>query len=329
MHRIADLSDEVQATYDWLLNTGPVTEAQLKKQYGADAANRAKRIVATGLACWDPRGRLVPESPALAFGGSLLDRARQHLNNFRAFTQRIDDYYEHVLPALVESNRFVLPVTDPEQVKRRFFEVKRRAQKELRGTITAPVQTGMVDDPEGEELDRSMRARGVRYRTMMERAVLANLNDDLVAQQELLKGLAYGEELYVTGVPLNKMLIADRSVALVGVKDPAGEVLALTLHYPALVMHYVEVFDATAQRASRLLTDDSGQIAVTHKFGLSADEINMLSMFANGASWSAIGRPFRLKERAVRDRINAIKDKVGAVSTDHMVYRAMQEGVIT
>ena len=163
---------------------------------------------------------------------------------------------EHALVTLAEEHRaaaagraigdLIEVVTGVAQIRHRFLQVQQAARTQLRLFTTAP----FVAVPPGQNpAETAAVGRGIRFRTVLERAVL----EEPGLIEEAVDSLSNGVEVRVVDELPMKLVIADADLALVPLAVASkGEPGAVLLHRSGLLAALEALFESVWSRAHPL-----------------------------------------------------------------------------
>jgi DNA-binding CsgD family transcriptional regulator len=217
----------------------------------------------------------------------------------------------------VESDSPIQLVRGREAVAHQFHQIRQLAKQEVLILDKPPY----VVEPDGSQLvlQRESQAKGVRYRTIYDRAAL----DEAGQLDELKQLTASGEQARVlTGVPM-KLVIADHRFGLVPYEPPAGHQSVL-LRSSALLDGLVTLFESLWERATPLWPQARHPGS---EESLTTDDQQLLALLAAGLTDAAIARKLGVAKRTVERRIRRVMDGLGAQTRFQAGLQAATHGL--
>ncbi|WP_228447690.1 helix-turn-helix domain-containing protein [Streptomyces paludis] len=247
------LDERQESTYRALVAIGAAEVADLAHRLALpepDTEHALRKLERHGLAAQSSSrtGRWVAAPPAVALG-ALLTQHRHELEQAELAAVVLAEEYraEATEPAVHD---LIEVVTGPSAVAHRFRQLQLGATEEVCALVTGqPVAVTGLDN----EAEERAAARGVAYRVVIERDVLSLP----AALSELSAALGRDEQVRVTERVPTKLVIADRSLAMVPLTGPGAEPAALVVHASGLLESLMGLFEAVWREALplRLRTD--------------------------------------------------------------------------
>jgi sugar-specific transcriptional regulator TrmB/DNA-binding CsgD family transcriptional regulator len=235
--------------------------------------------------------RFVAAPPTTTLRDSLR-RRREDLQKAEAELGALDEVYRaaaqrHGAPGVVDVLRGAA------EVREVFGRLQLGARDEVLSLVKAPI--AVISAAENVEEDSAV-ARGVRYRVVFERAMLAEEPD---AFARIVAARAAGEEIRIAdAVPL-KLLIVDREQAFMPLKaeGPPG---ALLIHERGLLQALVALFESEWRRA----TPDGAK---------ELDELDsrIVSLLMTGLTDEAVAAHLGTSLRTVQRRVRHLMEVTG------------------
>ncbi|MEU6986475.1 helix-turn-helix domain-containing protein [Streptomyces sp. NPDC046324] len=262
--------------------------------------------------------QLIPAPPDIA-GESLLLLRMNELQSVRGVLRQLTKEYRTApdTASLAE----IAEIVPDETLAQRYEQIQRRARQEVLRFDTAPY---LVDeDVNAAELEQL--AAGVHYRTVYDRAAI----EEDGAQGEMRLYADAGEQARVLGKVPVKLVIVDRSAALValrtdGGRPPPGAVVQI--HRGPLLDALIALFELAWASALPLDPRLSG---TPGRNELSGAEIQLLILLLSGLTDDAIARQLDIGKRTVNRRIRGLMDLAGASSRMQLGWQASERGWIT
>ncbi|WP_261989243.1 TrmB family transcriptional regulator, partial [Streptomyces sp. uw30] len=225
------LDETHESAYRALVSVGAADVPDLARRLTLaehDTERALRRLERHGLAAQSSArpGRWVAAPPGVALG-ALLTQQRHELEKAELAAAILAEEYRAgaTEPAVHDLVEVVIGAA---AVSQRFLQLQLGASDEVCALVTgSPVAvTGMENDAEEQAADR-----GVRYRVVLERAVL----DQPHGITELSAALGREEQVRVVDQVPTKLVIADRTLALVPLTSHTAEPAALVVHASGLL----------------------------------------------------------------------------------------------
>ncbi|MFF5919711.1 helix-turn-helix domain-containing protein [Streptomyces flavochromogenes] len=265
----------------------------------------------------DRPAQLIPAPPDIA-GETLLQLRMNELKSVRGVLRQLTKEYR-TAPGTASLEEIAEIVPD-ETLAQRYEQIQRRARKEVLRFDTAPY---LVDeDVNAAELEQL--TAGIRYRTVYDRAAI----EEDGAQGEMRLYADAGEQARVLGRVPVKLVIVDRSAALVALRTDGGRPpgAVVQIHRGPLLDALIALFElawASALPLDPRLADTRGRNE------LSGAEIQLLILLLSGLTDDAIARQLDIGKRTVNRRIRGLMDLAGASSRMQLGWQASERGWIT
>ncbi|MFD7253857.1 helix-turn-helix transcriptional regulator, partial [Streptomyces sp. NPDC059895] len=203
-------------------------------------------------------------------------------------------------------------------VSQRFLQLQLGAGDEVCALVTGrpTVVSGMDNDAEEQAADR-----GVRYRVVVERSVL-DLPHGIT---ELSAALGRDEEVRVVDRVPTKLVVADRSQALVPLASPTAEPAALVVHAGGLLELLTGLFESVWRDALPLRLGTRG-IAEGEPDG---PDLEVLSLLLAGMTDASVAQQLGLGLRTVQRRVKRLMELAGVTTRLQLGWRAYERGWVT
>lgn len=306
------LDAEEQAVYLALLEAGRADATALSASAGISGVEAV-------LARFEERGMVARSADAYVLvdpAFALSDIVTAHERDLHHARLALDDLTtryrrrqgEGVIDASLET------VVDPEAARRRLEQIYRGARREVMAMERPPYSSSPA---EPNPLELELLGRGVRHRVLYENSAV----DQPGRLDDLLVGIAAGEEARVTPEVPGRLLIVDRTYAVL--PSTAGALLTHQLHVVhrgAMLDMLVALFEATWDRSIPF----SAEEAVGDE---DADQA-ILGLMASGLTDAAIAREVGLSPRTLQRRIRELCDRLGAQSRFQAGIQAARQGLI-
>ncbi|WP_327318625.1 helix-turn-helix domain-containing protein [Streptomyces sp. NBC_01235] len=318
------LDETHESAYRALVSVGAADVPDLARRLtlGEQDTERAlRRLERHGLAAQSSGrpGRWVAAPPGVALG-ALLTQQRHELEQAELAAVLLAEEYRAAAaePAVHD---LVEVVTGAAAVAQRFLQLQLGASEEVCALVTGtPVAvTGSENDAE-----ERATARGVRYRVVLERAVL----DQPHGRTELTTALGRDEQVRVVDEVPTKLVVADRSLALVPLTGRSAEPAALVVHASGLLELLSGVFESVWREALPLRLGAAG---VTERApdGPGAADLEILSLLLAGMTDASVAKQLDLGLRTVQRRVKGLMELAGVTTRLQLGWHAYERGWVT
>jgi hypothetical protein len=178
----------------------------------------------------------------------------------------------------------------------------------------------------GSENDAEERAatRGVRYRVVLERAVLEQPD----GMTELTAALDRDEQVRVVDEVPTKLVVADRSLALVPLTGRSAEPAALVVHASGLLELLSGLFESVWREALPLRLGAAGG-AEQPPDGPDAADLEILSLLLAGMTDASVAKQLDLGLRTVQRRVKGLMELAGVTTRLQLGWHAYERGWVT
>ena len=299
------LDDEHTAVYRVLLATPSADVPEIARAVSLPAARIAAivdELERRGLLARQASApdRVVASPPALALRPMLLERERSLTEAHEVLVQLSELYrrgaVQRDVPEVVDV------VLGPDAVRQRLGQLQASAEQRVDAFVLREV--ALVDGSENDEEDLAL-ARGVRYRVVVEGAVLER--PGFLDQARAVMPL--GEEIRVLPRLPTRLFIADGSLALLpmyshGEKKISG---ALLVHPSGLLDLVNATFEELWRGATRLV--EGGELASDAPV-----DREMLQMLLLGLTDAAVGTALGISVRTVQRRVAELMETAGVTT---------------
>ncbi|MDG9717778.1 LuxR family transcriptional regulator [Streptomyces sp. DH24] len=321
---VLGLDETHESAYRALVSVGAADLPDLARRLalGEHATERVlRRLERHGLAAQSSArpGRWVAAPPAVALG-ALLTRQRHELEKAElAATLLAEEYRAAAAEPAVHD--LVEVVIGAAAVAQRFLQIQLGASEEVCALVTGnPVAvTGVENDAEEQAA-----GRGVRYRVVVERAVL-DLPDGI---SELTAALGRDERVRVVERVPTKLVIADRALALVPLTSPTAEPAALVVHASGLLELLSGLFESVWRDGLPLRLGAAG---VTEERPDAPDgtDLEILSLLLAGLTDASVAKQLDLGLRTVQRRVKHLMELTGVTTRLQLGWHAYERGWVT
>lgn len=302
------VSPDIERLYRALVDRPFVTVEDLATTLGTtpeETGALVEQAIAAGLARNTPDG-LLPSPPVVALG-PLVSARREALRAAESTLAELGERFRATIGTGTAGD-LVEAVEGQEALGWRFQQIQAGAEQE----ILALVSDHTVADEDNEDTEDVARRRGVNYRVVMEQGVMARPG-------MFASAIRPGYEIRVTDAVPTKLLIADRSTALIPLNDPA-EPSALFVRARGLVHALVVLFEQVWERSQPLHVPGDGTA------GLSAEDRSILSLMLTGLTDHSVAGQLGLSPRTVQRRVRELMDLSGTSTRFQLGWHATRSG---
>ncbi|MBP2706980.1 helix-turn-helix transcriptional regulator [Microbispora sp. RL4-1S] len=303
----------------------------------AAALSAARDDVAAALAALEAEGLAVRmggsparwrAAPPRASLGPLLARRREELALAELQVERLHDAYRAAAGRYVASDLFEALQT-PEEVAARYAQSLKASRDQVLHLakppyVTSPAPGGSPGGSQGGGTGLVWQD-GVRFRSVYDTDGLA----DEQSLETVLRGTAIGGRLRVcAGVPM-KLVVFDRTAAIMPLRpdDPAAG--SLLIHAPALIDVLITLFESVWERAVPVVLNSpepgAGQVG-GHPEKLDGRTHDILRLLAAGMKDEAVARVLGLSRRTVQKHISDVARALGARTRFQIALIARSRG---
>ena len=294
-----------------------VMQAQEAELAGALSALEDKGLVARSTS---QPGHYVASPPALAMGSLIVQRERE-IQRAQVELEGLAAQYRATAADRTGADTVDI-VRGPRAVADRFAQIQRGATTEVLALVKSSV--ALVSAADNVDEEEALR-RGVAYRVVLERAAL----DRPGFLDSIADTVSLGEEVRVTDFLPVRLVVADRSLALLPLTPTASDAGAgaLLVHESGLLDALLYLFDLVWASANEVLPTGSGLAE------LAADRIDdvdakILTLLLAGLTDHAIGGQLGMSLRTVQRRVSALMDRARVVTRFQLGHDASRRGWI-
>ncbi|MFF9019018.1 helix-turn-helix domain-containing protein [Streptomyces eurythermus] len=318
------LDETHEAAYRALVSVGAADVADLARRLTLaeqDAERVLRRLERHGLAAQSPArpGRWVAAPPGVALA-ALLTQRRHELEQAELTAALLAEEYRATAaePAVHD---LVEVVTGASAVTQRFLQLQLGATEEVCALVTGDpmVVSGMEN-----EAEEQAAGRGVRYRVVVERAVL----DRPHGLTELRAALGRDERVRVVDRVPTKLVVADRSLALVPLTSRSAEPAALVVHASGLLELLAGLFESVWRDALPLRMDAEG-VTEEPPAGPDATDLEVLSLLLAGLTDASVAKQLDVGLRTVQRRVRRLMELAGVSTRMQLGWHARERGWVT
>ncbi|MET9882931.1 helix-turn-helix domain-containing protein [Streptomyces sp. NPDC006430] len=261
-------------------------------------------------------GRWVAAPPGVALE-ALLTQQRHELERAELAAALLAEEYraEASEPAVHD---LVEVVTGASALAHRFHQLRLGAVEEVCALVSGRPQVVLGTENEPEE---RASVRGVEYRVVIEREALA-LPTGI---REASAALARGERVRVTGEVPTKLVIADRSLAMVPLTARGAEPAALVVHASGLLESLMGLFEAVWREALPLRLGSTGA-AEESAGGPDTTDLEILTLLLAGMTDASVAKHLELGLRTVQRRVKGLMELSGVTTRLQLGWHAYERG---
>ena len=302
------ISEIEERVYEALLDRSGATSAELERDLALPARTLERvleQLEQKGLATrttGQPR-RYIPASPDIAVEALVL-RRQDELRRARAEIQRLQ---ERAAEGAGDRRQMIELITTHEAERHVFEQMQHAAQHELIFLERPPILIAGPEQP--NETEMKALARGVRYRSIADRAflelpgVLTRIRADMLA----------GEEVRVVSQLPFKMVMADRNIALIPLNLERPGSPSLLVRSSALLDALYAMFELLWSQAAPIAFARSGAMQTDELApNLPAETERLLALLAAGFNDKAIAHELGISASTLNRRIAEIMKSVDA-----------------
>ena len=257
--------------------------------------------------------RFAAAPPGIALRALLAEQERR-IDVARGELFRLEGLYSAATMHHTMSD-IVSVISGGDAVRRRFGQIQVSAREEVRVFVRADVP--LVTAQENEEEDHAL-GRGVRYRVVAEKAVLAQPGFVAMARE----ASSLGEQVRIARELPSRLLIVDDRLAMLPLHwSPDDRTGALIVHPSSLLDLLIDAFDRIWD-ASALLTEPPEAAASP----LSESDRAVLRLLVTGATDSWIATQLEVSVRTVQRNVSALMATAGVTTRFQLGAEAVRLG---
>ncbi|NGN69377.1 helix-turn-helix transcriptional regulator [Streptomyces sp. A7024] len=318
--------DEVQeSAYRTLVGLGAAEVPELAHRLTLpeeEAVRALRRLERQGLAAQSSArpGRWVAAPPNVALG-ALLTQQRHELEQAELAAARLAEEYRAEAAELAVHD-LVEVVTGAGAVAHRFLQLQLGATKEVCALVTGKPTAVTARDNRAEP---QAAARGVRYRVVIEREVLAHPT----GIAEAAAALGRDEEVRLADRVPTKLVVADGTVAMVPLTGRGTEPSALVVHASGLTDSLTGLFESVWRQALPLRLSAEDGVAETGENGPDGTDLQILSLLLAGLTDASVAKQLDLGLRTVQRRVKRLMEIVGVATRLQLGWHAYERGWVS
>ncbi|MFI9645010.1 helix-turn-helix domain-containing protein [Streptomyces sp. NPDC052040] len=315
------LDERHESAYRALVSVGAADVPDLARRLilgERDTERVLRRLERHGLAAQSSArpGRWVAAPPGVALG-ALLTQQRHELEKAELAAALLAEEYRAAAsePAVHDLVEVVIGAA---AVTQRFLQLQLGATEEVCALVTGtPVAvTGTENDAEAQAA-----GRGVRYRVVVERAVL----DRPEGVTELAAALSRDEQVRVADRVPTKLVVADRALAMVPLTAHSAEPAALVVHASGLLELLSGLFESVWRDALPLRLGASGATEQAPD-GPDGTDLEVLSLLLAGLTDASVAKQLDLGLRTVQRRVKRLMELTGVTTRLQLGWQAYERG---
>jgi sugar-specific transcriptional regulator TrmB len=316
------ISEIEERVYEALLDRSGATSAELERDLTLPARKLQRVLDALeqkGLATSTSARphRYIPASPDIAVEALVL-RRQDELRRARAEIQRLQD---RAIESAGEQRQMIELVTTREAERHVFEQMQHAAQHELIFLERPPILIAGPEQP--NETEMKSLARGVRYRSIADRAFL-ELPGVLTRIRE---GMQAGEEVRVVSRLPFKMVMADRSIALIPLNLERPGSPTMLVRASALLDALYAMFELLWSQAAPIAFARDGAMHMHEPSArLSEESEQLIPLLAAGLNDKAIAHELRISASTLNRRIAELMKSVDARSRFQLGWLVRKQG---
>lgn len=311
-----------ESAYRTLVALGAAEVADLAHRLAlpeADTERTLRLLEHHGLAAQSSArtGRWVAAPPGVALG-ALLTQHRHELEQAELAAALLAQEYRAEATELPVHD-LVEVVTGASAVAHRFLQLQLGASEEVCALVTGKPMVVSGTDNEAEE---RAAQRGVAYRVVIEREVLT-LPTGLV---EVSASLGRDEQVRVVDRVPTKLVVADRTLAMVPLTGRGSEPAALVVHASGLLESLTGLFEAVWREALPLRLGGGGGVTEDGPAGPDAADLEILSLLLAGMTDASVAKQLDLGLRTVQRRVKGLMELAGVTTRLQLGWHAYEKG---
>ncbi|MER7839029.1 helix-turn-helix domain-containing protein [Streptomyces sp. NPDC096040] len=315
------LDERDESAYRTLVSVGAADVPDLARRLmlaEPDTERALRRLERHGLAAQSSGrpGRWVAAPPGVALG-ALLTQQRHELEKAELAVALLAEEYRAAAaePAVHD---LVEVVTGAPAVAQRFLQLQLGAGDEVCALVTG---NPMVVSGMENEAEEQAAGRGVRYRVVVERAVL----DLPYGITELTAALGRNEQVRVVERVPTKLVVADRALAMVPLTSHTSEPAAVVVHASGLLELLSELFESVWRTALPLRLGASG-VTEEQPDAPDATDLEVLSLLLAGLTDVSVAKQLDLGLRTVQRRVKRLMELAGVTTRLQLGWHAYERG---
>jgi DNA-binding CsgD family transcriptional regulator len=268
-----------------------------------------------------PRWKAGPPRSSL---GSLLARRRAELAQAELYMEQLHEIYDFA--ARPQAPHLVEVLEDTEEVTARYAHLLKGSTQEVLHLAKPPYVTGPTDASDHGDAAQPEFREGIRLRSVYDTEGFT----DTVSLETALRGSARGGEFRLSSRLPVKLVLFDRTAALLPLHDDRPSAGSLEVRSPALIDALAALFEAIWKHAvpvsleSRQDWPAPRQTRETTRIDERTQAI--LDLMATGMKDDAIARVLNISRRTVQKHVSEAGSALGARTRFQIALRAAERG---
>jgi sugar-specific transcriptional regulator TrmB len=253
LERLGLSSAEAEIYLALLRNGGPMSASAVATATGHSRSAvylTLNSLIDMGIVDSEPGygGRFSAAPPQRAFPSLIARKSDELLQCKQIADELAQELKSAASPVATDSGAEVIQVLrDPRAIAERFERLELEAQRQVDAFVKAPIFISAEGNPAQEEA----RRRGVRFRSVYERAVI----EQPQIEPHIAKWLATGEEMRVYDGELpHKLAIFDSEIVLMPLIRPHQPTKTVVIRHPQLAQSLTLVFEHFWERSAPIST---------------------------------------------------------------------------
>ncbi|MFG2474683.1 winged helix-turn-helix transcriptional regulator [Streptomyces fagopyri] len=315
------LDETHESAYRALVSVGAADVPDLARRLTLgeyDTERALRRLERHGLAAQSSArpGRWVAAPPGVALG-ALLTQQRHELDKAELAAALLAEEYRAraTEPAVHDLVEVVIGAA---AVTQRFLQLQLGASEEVCALVTGTPMAVSGTDNDAEE---QAAGRGVRYRVVLERAVL----DQPTGVTELSAALGREEQVRVRDEVPTKLVIADRTLAMVPLTSHTAQPAALVVHASGLLELLAGLFESVWRDALPLRLGSRGFVEQGPD-GPDGTDLEILSLLLAGLTDASVAKQLDLGLRTVQRRVKRLMELTDVTTRLQLGWHAYEKG---
>lgn len=256
--------------------------------------------------------------------GSLLARRRSELARAELYMERLNDIYESV--SRPQAGNLVEVLEHQEEVSARYTYLLKGSTREVLHLAKPPYVTGSVPVSDDDGSAQSAVQEGVRLRSVYDTEGFT----DAVSLETALWGTAGGGEFRLSSRLPIKMVLFDRTAALLPLHNDRPSAGSLVVHSPALLELVAALFESIWEHATPASLESRQDWPVSRQPQEAAriDERTreILHLMSTGMKDDAIARALKISRRTVQKHVSEAGSALGARTRFQIALIAAERG---
>ncbi|GGJ60342.1 helix-turn-helix transcriptional regulator [Streptomyces brasiliensis] len=312
---------------EYLVGQSSADAATVATMVGAarDEVDRALRSLEDALLAMPvggrpPRWKAGPPRSSL---GSLLARRRAELADAERYLEQLHEIYD----STARPQHLVEVIEDAGEVSARYTHLLKASTREVLHLAKPPYVTGPSDNDVPQQGSARLEFQaGIRLRSVYD----AEGFTDTVSLETALRGSADGGELRLSSRVPVKLVLFDRTTALLPLHEDRPSAGSLVVHSPAVVGALVALFENLWEQAVPVSLESREDWPVPRR-SRETTRIDdrtqaILDLMATGMKDDAIARVLDISRRTVQKHVSEAGAALGARTRFQIALRAAERG---